>query len=97
MEMFVLSLTGRYVAPEVFKNEEYDTKVDIFSFALILQEVKTSQSYHYRSSCNNGPLYMLEHFLTVHPELMLSASTIRQSIYMQPHLFLIFDRFYDLF
>ncbi|KAF2314626.1 hypothetical protein GH714_028023 [Hevea brasiliensis] len=29
----------RYVAPEVFKNEEYDTKVDVFSFALILQEM----------------------------------------------------------
>ncbi|KAL6953120.1 hypothetical protein U1Q18_048489 [Sarracenia purpurea var. burkii] len=29
----------RYVAPEVFKNEEYDTKVDVFSFALILQEI----------------------------------------------------------
>ncbi|KAL8507933.1 hypothetical protein ACS0TY_018474 [Phlomoides rotata] len=29
----------RYVAPEVFKNEEYDTKVDVFSFALLLQEM----------------------------------------------------------
>ncbi|GAB2275126.1 hypothetical protein Dimus_009888 [Dionaea muscipula] len=29
----------RYVAPEVFKNEEYDVKVDLFSFALILQEM----------------------------------------------------------
>ncbi|KAI3697737.1 hypothetical protein L6452_30834 [Arctium lappa] len=29
----------RYFAPEVFKNEEYDTKVDVFSFALILQEM----------------------------------------------------------
>ncbi|KAJ4703731.1 putative Protein kinase [Melia azedarach] len=29
----------RYVAPEVFKNEEYDTKVDVFSFALIVQEM----------------------------------------------------------
>ncbi|KAJ4980581.1 hypothetical protein NE237_031418 [Protea cynaroides] len=29
----------RYVAPELFKNEEYDTKVDVFSFALILQEM----------------------------------------------------------
>ncbi|GLT52544.1 hypothetical protein SLA2020_258790 [Shorea laevis] len=29
----------RYVAPEVFKNEDYDTKVDVFSFALILQEM----------------------------------------------------------
>lgn len=29
----------RYEAPEVFKNEEYDTKVDVFSFALILQEM----------------------------------------------------------
>lgn len=33
-------LSGRYVAPEVFKSEQYDTKVDVFSFALILQEVK---------------------------------------------------------
>ncbi|XP_062221248.1 integrin-linked protein kinase 1-like [Phragmites australis] len=29
----------RYVAPEVMRNEEYDTKVDVFSFALILQEM----------------------------------------------------------
>ncbi|KAK4589450.1 hypothetical protein RGQ29_020146 [Quercus rubra] len=29
----------RYIAPEVYKNEEYDTKVDVFSFALILQEM----------------------------------------------------------
>lgn len=29
----------RYLAPEVHKNEEYDTKVDVFSFALILQEM----------------------------------------------------------
>jgi len=35
------SVTGRYVAPEVYRNEEYDTKVDVFSFALILQEVKS--------------------------------------------------------
>lgn len=38
--MTQMSLAGRYVAPEVFKHEEYDTKVDVFSFALILQEVK---------------------------------------------------------
>ncbi|VFQ84134.1 unnamed protein product [Cuscuta campestris] len=29
----------RYVAPEVLKNEGYDTMVDVFSFALILQEM----------------------------------------------------------
>ncbi|XP_078428254.1 integrin-linked protein kinase family isoform X2 [Wolffia australiana] len=29
----------RYVAPEVFLRKEYDTKVDVFSFALILQEM----------------------------------------------------------
>ncbi|XP_051115448.1 integrin-linked protein kinase 1-like [Andrographis paniculata] len=29
----------RYVAPEVFRIEEYDTKADVFSFALILQEM----------------------------------------------------------
>ncbi|KAA3464437.1 serine/threonine-protein kinase HT1-like isoform X1 [Gossypium australe] len=33
------SEAGRYVAPEVYRNEEYDTKVDVFSFALILQEM----------------------------------------------------------
>lgn len=37
--IIVCALAGRYVAPEVFRNEEYDTKVDVFSFALILQEV----------------------------------------------------------
>ncbi|XP_043702386.1 integrin-linked protein kinase 1-like isoform X2 [Telopea speciosissima] len=30
---------SRYLAPEVYRNEEYDTKVDVFSFALILQEM----------------------------------------------------------
>ncbi|KAK9696876.1 hypothetical protein RND81_08G002900 [Saponaria officinalis] len=29
----------RYMAPELFRNEAYDTKVDVFSFALILQEM----------------------------------------------------------
>lgn len=29
----------RYMAPELFRREEYDTKVDVFSFALILQEM----------------------------------------------------------
>ncbi|KAL3820210.1 hypothetical protein ACJIZ3_006115 [Penstemon smallii] len=35
-----LDTSCRYVAPEVYRNEEYDTKVDVFSFALILQEVR---------------------------------------------------------
>ncbi|KAK0579328.1 hypothetical protein LWI29_024606 [Acer saccharum] len=34
-----LDTSCRYVAPEVLTNEEYDTKVDVFSFALILQEL----------------------------------------------------------
>ena len=29
----------RYAAPEIYRNEEYDTKVDVFSFGLILQEM----------------------------------------------------------
>ncbi|KAL3638279.1 hypothetical protein CASFOL_017650 [Castilleja foliolosa] len=29
----------RYIAPEVFRHEEYDTKADVFSFGLILQEM----------------------------------------------------------
>ncbi|XP_058219375.1 integrin-linked protein kinase 1 isoform X2 [Rhododendron vialii] len=47
----------RYVAPEVFKNEEYDTKVDVFSFALILQEVNRgmleSKAFHETNICPN--------------------------------------------
>ncbi|KAH0656486.1 hypothetical protein KY285_031368 [Solanum tuberosum] len=35
----------RYVAPEVLKHEEYDTKVDVFSFALILQETDSHQQF----------------------------------------------------
>lgn len=38
---------GRYVAPEVLKHEEYDTKVDVFSFALILQEVSSYSSQYF--------------------------------------------------
>ncbi|KAF5736279.1 Dual specificity protein kinase splA [Tripterygium wilfordii] len=34
-----LDTSFRYVAPEVFKYEEVDTKVDVFSFSLILQEM----------------------------------------------------------
>ncbi|KAL9316612.1 hypothetical protein ACSQ67_017613 [Phaseolus vulgaris] len=37
--MTSLDTSWRYVAPEVYRNEEYDTKVDVFSFALILQEM----------------------------------------------------------
>ncbi|KAF8391157.1 hypothetical protein HHK36_023458 [Tetracentron sinense] len=32
-------MKGRYVALEVFRSEEYDTKADVFSFAIILQEM----------------------------------------------------------
>lgn len=39
------------MAPEVFKQEEYDTKVDVFSFALILQEVT-----NFTVSSSNGRL-----------------------------------------
>ncbi|KAK8629303.1 hypothetical protein V6N13_078148 [Hibiscus sabdariffa] len=34
-----LDTSCRYVAPEVFSSHDYDTKVDVFSFALILQEM----------------------------------------------------------
>ncbi|KAK7385940.1 hypothetical protein VNO78_31937 [Psophocarpus tetragonolobus] len=34
-----LDTSWRYVAPEVYRNEEYDIKVDVFSFALIIQEM----------------------------------------------------------
>ncbi|KAL6547908.1 hypothetical protein OROHE_009613 [Orobanche hederae] len=46
-------LIGRYVAPEVFRNEEYDTQVDVFSFALILQEGSSVVSLYDEVSLQN--------------------------------------------
>ncbi|KAH9770868.1 Integrin-linked protein kinase family [Citrus sinensis] len=54
----------RYAAPEVYKNEEYDTKVDVFSFALILQEVlplalSPSHSSPTPTSTSSSPLHLV--------------------------------------
>ncbi|EPS68772.1 hypothetical protein M569_05994, partial [Genlisea aurea] len=49
----------RYVAPEVFKNEEYDTKVDVFSFALILQEmIEGVPPFHSRAEVEVAKAYV---------------------------------------
>lgn len=45
------------MAPEVFRQEEYDTKVDVFSFALILQEVTI-----FNVSSSNGKLLKAIHY-----------------------------------
>ncbi|KAK9267995.1 hypothetical protein L1049_010433 [Liquidambar formosana] len=45
----------RYVAPEVFSNREYDTKVDVFSFALILQEMIEGCPPFYTKQDNEVP------------------------------------------
>ncbi|XP_057726007.1 integrin-linked protein kinase 1 [Arachis stenosperma] len=50
----------RYVAPEVYKNEEYDTKVDVFSFALILQEMIEGYPPFYAKSENEVPKAYVE-------------------------------------
>ncbi|EFJ17017.1 hypothetical protein SELMODRAFT_115356 [Selaginella moellendorffii] len=34
-----LLMSGRYMAPELYRCEDYDSKVDVFSFALIVQEM----------------------------------------------------------
>ena len=34
--------TDRYMAPEVFLHKTYDKSVDVFSFAIIVQEVLKS-------------------------------------------------------
>lgn len=46
----------RYVAPEVFKKEEYDLKVDIFSFALILYEMIEGVSPFHTKEDNEIPI-----------------------------------------
>ncbi|KAJ6824327.1 serine/threonine-protein kinase STY8-like isoform X1 [Iris pallida] len=45
----------RYVAPEVFRNEEYDVKVDVFSFSLILQEMIEGRPPFSTKSDNDVP------------------------------------------
>ncbi|XP_076924686.1 serine/threonine-protein kinase 12-like isoform X1 [Bidens hawaiensis] len=47
--------TWRYVAPEVFRNENYDTKVDVFSFALILQEMIEGQQPFFNKNEDDVP------------------------------------------
>ncbi|XP_076885351.1 serine/threonine-protein kinase 12-like [Bidens hawaiensis] len=47
--------TWRYVAPEVFRNEDYDTKVDVFSFALILQEMIEGQQPFFNKNEDDVP------------------------------------------
>lgn len=48
----------RYEAPEVFGDEEYDTKVDVFSFALILQEmIEGCPPFHARKAGEVLDLY----------------------------------------
>ncbi|KAH7568674.1 hypothetical protein ACOSQ2_012027 [Xanthoceras sorbifolium] len=50
-----LDSSCRYVAPEGFRNEEYDTKVDVFSFALILQELIEGYPPFYTKQENEVP------------------------------------------
>jgi hypothetical protein len=47
-------IAGRYVAPEVLRNEEYDAKVDVFSFSLILQEVSVVIMTLHISHCHSN-------------------------------------------
>ncbi|XP_073007760.1 serine/threonine-protein kinase 12-like [Typha latifolia] len=48
----------RYVAPEVFRNEEYDTKVDVFSFSLILQEmIEGCPPFSHKKECDVPKAY----------------------------------------
>lgn len=59
------------MAPEVFKNEEYDTKVDVFSFALILQEVKFYNQWAVYLNYANNVDYFLLNRLSLHVKLCL--------------------------
>ncbi|XP_020227654.1 integrin-linked protein kinase 1 [Cajanus cajan] len=55
-----LDTSWRYVAPEVYRNEEYDTKVDVFSFALILQEMIEGCPPFYAKPENDVPTAYVE-------------------------------------
>lgn len=59
------------MAPEVFKNEEYDTKVDVFSYALILQEVKFYNQWAVYLNYANNVDYFLLNRLSLHVKLCL--------------------------
>lgn len=51
----------RYIAPEVLRDEEYDTKVDVFSFALILQEmIEGCPPFHTKKADEVPNLYAMK-------------------------------------
>lgn len=79
-------MAGRYVAPEVYRNEEYDTKVDVFSFALILQEVGPSLSLPHTTE-----MYILMLLATMHEPLQLGCCILDSEAWTEI-LFLVFNK-----
>ncbi|KAF3794522.1 Serine/threonine-protein kinase [Nymphaea thermarum] len=91
-EIKVICFTGRYVAPEVLRNEEYDSKVDVFSFALILQEMiegfppfsaKREDEIAKAYACKERPPFRAPAKLYAHglKEYVLWQNTIAGSLY----------------
>lgn len=40
----MVSCVGRYMAPELYRGPRYEKSVDVFSFALIVQEVSSNSN-----------------------------------------------------
>ncbi|KAL0362495.1 UNVERIFIED_CONTAM: Integrin-linked protein kinase [Sesamum calycinum] len=68
----------RYAAPEVFRNEEYDTKVDVFSFALILQEIEGCPPFPKRKEIEVAKAYVAKERPPFEAPLKRYAHGLRQ-------------------
>jgi serine/threonine protein kinase len=46
--------TPCWVAPEIFRNEPYDEKVDVYSFGILMWEVLAAKKPYADSDCKVG-------------------------------------------
>jgi serine/threonine protein kinase len=51
--------TPQYMAPEMYKEDEYDSKVDVFSFGLILYEILTGSAVFSRQLSRSRVMYQV--------------------------------------
>lgn len=68
------------MAPELFRNDDYDTKVDVFSFALILQEVNI---YFYFSLLSSFMSVCMITSLDYLDLVLLPHSSVSVPLYLQ--------------
>ena len=70
---------GRYMAPELYRGPQYEKSVDVFSFALIVQEVSSNLSI-----CFSQLLHILK--LSIDTHVMGLQSVLKLVVMYAHHL-----------